>query len=619
MKALPRFGALICAVLVIGWMGGAPFMNVASHAPGDTTYTGCLGVTGKIAGKVSKIKAGSAPTKPCKSSEVEIHLSDGDITSITSGTGLTGGATNGDITLALLPSFQLPQGCSAGKIASFNGTGWSCASDADTTYSADNTAGVAFTSANTFGLVTCASGKLLKSTGTGWSCGDDTDTTYTAGDGITLNGTQFKLPACSVAQVLKYSGSAWLCASDADTVTTYSAGTGISLAGTTFSISLAFRLPQTCLSGQYVQWTGSAWDCAAPVVGRQVFGKTVVGSTGFGVSMDIGTDGLPVISYIDGSNKVQMIHCGNASCTSGNLQNLVAGVVANGTTQIVVGSDGFPAILYYDSGNGSIYLAHCSDAVCATKTLAQQEPVSPKEPSLAIGSDGFPIFSYGTAAGLRFEHCSSVTCANGVLTTLDGPNVGSSSAIAVGNDGFPIIAYRNDASADVKVFHCGNVTCSSGNTITPLDTDQGVETQMGIAIGTDGLPIIAFQSSGSDVRVVQCANLSCTAASSATTFDPGGDPAGYGASVAIGSDGLPLVAFGQIPLGSITKVLHCANEGCTAGQMNTVDTQNGWLISLVIGTDGLPVMVNQRNASTTGTGPFVVHCSSATCVPYQRP
>ena len=53
----------------------------------------------------------------------------GTITGVTAGTGLTGGGTTGSVTLSVLPSYLLPQGCGSGRIPSWNGSSWVCATD----------------------------------------------------------------------------------------------------------------------------------------------------------------------------------------------------------------------------------------------------------------------------------------------------------------------------------------------------------------------------------------------------------------------------------------------------------------------------------------------------------
>jgi hypothetical protein len=100
------------------------------------SYTGCLTTSG---GTLSLIKEGDSPQKPCPSGSVLAHFSGGDITKITAGTGLritNGDGTNGEVALALDSAYTLPQGCTSGQVAKWNGTGWACGTDNDHIYTA---------------------------------------------------------------------------------------------------------------------------------------------------------------------------------------------------------------------------------------------------------------------------------------------------------------------------------------------------------------------------------------------------------------------------------------------------------------------------------------------------
>src|SRR5262245_15090647 len=105
---------------------------LAGHL-GATSYTGCLALKG---GTLTLIKEGDAPQKPCGPGSIAAHFGSGDITGVLSGTGLAGGGSDGSVTLSLAPTYQLPQTCSEGQVAKWTGTGWTCASDSDSQFSA---------------------------------------------------------------------------------------------------------------------------------------------------------------------------------------------------------------------------------------------------------------------------------------------------------------------------------------------------------------------------------------------------------------------------------------------------------------------------------------------------
>jgi len=101
------------------------------------------------------------------------------------------------------------------------------------------------------------------------------------------------------------------------------------------------------------------------------------------------------------------------------------------------------------------------------------------------------------------------------LTIIDSAvDVGEDNSITIGTDGLPVISYRDGTNEDLKVAHCGNASCSSGNTFTTVDNAAGVGSDTSIAIGTDGFPVISYHdTTNGDLKVAHCENASCSSGS----------------------------------------------------------------------------------------------------------
>jgi hypothetical protein len=204
-----------------------------------------------------------------------------------------------------------------------------------------------------------------------------------------------------------------------------------------------------------------------------------------------------------------------------------------------------------------------------------------------------------------------------VSTTVDDPAnvVGFYTSIAIGSDGLPIISHLDLTANALRVTHCGNVACTAGNVSTTVDAPGN---QVGfftsIAIGSDGLPIISHQDlTAGALRVTHCGNAACTAGNVSTTVDDPGNVVGFWTSIAIGSDGLPIISHQDLTAGAL-RVTHCGNVACTAGNVSTTvgDPANtvGVYTSIAIGSDGLPIISHQDQTANTLR---VTKCATRSC------
>ena len=123
----PRFKRLLGAA-VVATAAAVAVPTLASawiELPFEATYTGCL----KDGGTIVKVQQGNEPKSNCADNESEIHISGGDITGITAGTGLSGGGLTGETSLQLATSYRLPQACTNTAIPRWTGAAWACGTD----------------------------------------------------------------------------------------------------------------------------------------------------------------------------------------------------------------------------------------------------------------------------------------------------------------------------------------------------------------------------------------------------------------------------------------------------------------------------------------------------------
>jgi hypothetical protein len=207
-------------------------------------------------------------------------------------------------------------------------------------------------------------------------------------------------------------------------------------------------------------------------------------------------------------------------------------------------------------------------------------------------------------------HCSNVACTAATSFTVDpNGNVGHNPAIAIGADGLAIIAYTEVSTTMLKVHHCGNLACTSLSTTTLVDEDNNVGSNPSIAIGTDGLAIIAHTDlSTDDLRVTHCSNVACTADTTnsvETSGVSGGDP-----SIAIGTDGLAIIVHVDGTLG--LRAAHCDDVACTSATNSVLTGTTGIAVepSITIGLDGFAVIAHRRPIVNDL---WITHCDDVAC------
>ena len=117
--------------------------------------------------------------------------------------------------------------------------------------------------------------------------------------------------------------------------------------------------------------------------------------------------------------------------------------------------------------------------------------------------------------------------------------------MALDSSGFPVVSYYNRSDGgELRVLHCGDATCSSGNSIETPDNSEDNVGQFTSLVLHDDHPVVSyFDSSHSTLKVLHCDDPLCTGGDeSIESPDTSGDSVGQYTSLALHGDH-PVVSY----------------------------------------------------------------------------
>ena len=93
----------------------------------------------------------------------------------------------------------------------------------------------------------------------------------------------------------------------------------------------------------------------------------VTNGDGTGLSITVGDDTNPIISYYDiDDGAMNVLHCADQACTSNNppLEFDRTGGGSGETTSITIGADGNPVVSFQDGRDSDLHVVHCDNRLC---------------------------------------------------------------------------------------------------------------------------------------------------------------------------------------------------------------------------------------------------------------
>jgi hypothetical protein len=438
----------------------------------------------------------------------------GTVSSVATGAGLTGGPVTTSGTIGLATTQLLPTtACANNQIPKWNGTAWLCATDSaggsGTVTNIVTSLGIIGGPLTTTGSLaiapsyrlpqTCLNGQLPKYNTTTqlWECAADNGggTVTSVGAGIGINGgpvttsgtlsvaPSFRLPqTCSNGQFTRFNNtlSIWECVTPS-VVTSVATGPGLTggpiTATGTVSLATTQLLPTTaCATDQIIKWNGTAWACASETAASTAWTQ---GGNAFGVPGVIGTTDTQELKIVAGSGGTSgrlLAYLGSSSNGMHLVNTSSLGPKPN-TISVTVGSAsnsfGFLGATVSGGGYGDI---NCYDVVTALTNKSCGNSATDEFAVVAGGFGNRVSKPQGTVSG-----------GNENTTEETGDTVGGGSRNRAWGPNATVSGGRNNQATFTDSTVSGgalNIADARGSTVLGGVNNQATrQAQYGIALG----------------------------------------------------------------------------------------------------------------------------------------
>lgn len=354
--------------------------------------------------------------------------------------------------------------------------------------------------------------------------------------------------------------------------------------------------------------------------------------TGHFAIMAFGPEGLPAVSYLVENGPEQfsfkIARCADRVCGSFSSETEIP--VGNWAQphSLLISDSGLPVIGFIDNEtpqppqpgppNMRVKIASCSDPACATHTVV--DIGRGQGVGLLAVEEGRLLVIYQSLTDPEAPENVAVLCSDFTCTTQGDPSVlpgnswdlGTHSAVT--SEGLPVLAYTTGDFAagqnTMNLYFCADVACRSGHSQPVADAPPN-SFVAGLVLDQSDVPTVAFTApEGFEIYVTSCEDPACR--ESSTPMSVGGRRPFNEMSLALGSDGMPLVAMAmgsEVGTPSIRMAV-CADSICSEGTTAIVaEAANPWSVTMTMGPGDIPHLIYKDSSA----GPILVVCGDQRC------